>query len=229
MTVKRCFIISPIGPPNSEIRKHTDAVFSGIILPAVQELKADGIHIGAFRSDHLQEPGKVSDQMFREIFQDDLCIAILTFFNPNVFYELAVAQCAYRPLVALLQEGETLPFDMTDLRTVPYDLKDTQRLIDKRDAKELAGHLRTMLREGWKPPDPFGAMAPASWATVHDPQALQKVIETSRPKPITPGVDGVYGLPEDPGRQIIIRTGDVRYVNNIDVVVSSEIAKRPRY
>jgi hypothetical protein len=57
---------------------------------------------------------------------------------------------------------------------------------------------------------------------VRDPQGLQKLIETSRPKPLPPGVDGVYRLPEDLGRQVIIRTGDVRHVSNIDVVVSSE-------
>jgi hypothetical protein len=78
MTKKRCFVISPIGAPDSDIRKHADAVFRGIIMPAMEELKAHGLEIESFRSDHLQEPGKISDQMFREIFQDDFCIAILT-------------------------------------------------------------------------------------------------------------------------------------------------------
>ncbi|MBI5968874.1 MAG: hypothetical protein HY882_13600, partial [Deltaproteobacteria bacterium] len=151
MAKKRCFIISPIGTPDSEIREHADAVFLGIIKPAVEELGADGLEFEPLRSDQLQEPGKISDQMFREIFQSDLCIAILTYFNPNVFYELAVAQCAYRPLVALLQEGEKLPFDVADLRTVPYNLTDTLRIIERRDANELAGHMRTMLGGDWSP------------------------------------------------------------------------------
>jgi O-acetyl-ADP-ribose deacetylase (regulator of RNase III) len=222
MAKKRCFIISPIGLPDSEIRKHADAVFRGIIMPAVEELHADGLEIEPLRSDHLQEPGKISDQMFREIFQNDLCIAILTYFNPNVLYELAVAQCAYRPVVVLLQEGEKLPFDVADLRIVPYDLADMLRLIDRRDAKELAGHMRTMLGGNSSPPNPFGPSAPAAWAAVRDPRGLQRLIETARPKPLPPGVDGVYRLPEDPHRQIVIRTGDIRHVTNIDVVLSSE-------
>ena len=222
MTKKRCFIISPIGDPKTPVREHADAVFYGIVTPALEELKADGLEIEAVRSDQLQEPGQISEQMFREIFRDDLCIAILTFFNPNVFYELAVAQCAYRPLVALLQEGEKPPFDVTDLRTVPYNLDDKLRLIHKLDAKELAGHLRTMMSAGWKPSDPFGADAPTAWAAVRDPAGLQRLIETSRPKPLQPGVDGVYRLPGSPARKLVIRTGDIRYAANIDVLVSSE-------
>jgi O-acetyl-ADP-ribose deacetylase (regulator of RNase III) len=224
MPRKRCFVISPIGEPDSAARKHADIVFHGIIRPAVEELKSEGVDIEPFRSDQLREPGKISEQMFREIFHDDLCIAILTGFNPNVFYELAVAQCAYRPVVALLQQGERPPFDVTDLRIVPYDL-DTLRVLERRDAKELAAHLRAMLAESWTPPDPFGPTAPQSWRIMRDPHALQKLIETSRPKPLPPGVSGRYRLPEDAGRRLVIRTGDVRHINmadNVHVLVSSE-------
>lgn len=222
MVKKRCFVISPIGLPDSDFRKHADAVFHGIITPAVEQLKTEGLEIEPIRSDHLQEPGQISEQMFREIFRDDLCIAVLTFFNPNVFYELAVAQCAYRPLVALLEEGQKLPFDVTDLRIVPYNLQDTMRLIEKRDAKELANQLRILLSGQWRPPDPFGEHAPAAWAAVRDPSGLQKLIETARPKPLTPGIDATFRLPDLPDKQIIIRTGDIRHATNIDVLVSSE-------
>lgn len=219
---KRCFVISPIGDEGSEIRKHADTVFRGIILPAVEELKGEGIEIEPFRSDHLTEPGKVSEQMFREIFQDDLCIAILSYSNPNVFYELALAQAAYRPVIALQQQGETLPFDVADLRTVLYDVHDTLRIVDRRDAGELASQMRSLFLEQWRAPDPFGASAPAAWSAIRDPQGLQRVIETSRPRPLPPGVDAVYTLPQDPDKQVIVRTGDIRHVRSIDVVVSSE-------
>ena len=54
----------------------------------------DDCGITPYRSDHLHEPGKISEQMFRAILQDDMAVAVLTGYNPNVFYELAVAQCA---------------------------------------------------------------------------------------------------------------------------------------
>jgi hypothetical protein len=220
--MKRCFIISPIGEPNSEIRDHADTVYLGIIVPALDELRKEGIDIEPIRSDQLQEPGNISQQMFRELFQDDLCIVILTFSNPNVFYELAVAQCAYRPVVVLLKEGEKLPFDVVDLRTVPYDLDNKLRLIRKQDAQVLAAHIRTMLSDTWTPSHPFGSDAPAAWVAVRQPQTLQTLIETARPKPLSPGVDSVFRLPKNPSQQIIIRTGDIRHVKDIDVLVTSE-------
>ena len=102
---------------DSEVREHADDVFEFIIKPAMDEL---GIHV--YRSDHSQEIGRITEQMFKSIMDDDLCIAVLTFFNPNVFYELAVAQCAARPVIILIERGQTIPFDVRDLRAVEYDL-----------------------------------------------------------------------------------------------------------
>ena len=70
--MKECFVISPIGPDNSSVRKHANEVFDYIIKPAM-----DDCGMVAVRSDHLDEPGKISDQMFRRIFGADLCIAVL--------------------------------------------------------------------------------------------------------------------------------------------------------
>lgn len=118
MTHKNCFVISPIGEEGSETRKHADDVFEYIIEPAMQEC-----NINVFRSDHLDKPGKISDQMFRSIFDANLCIAVLTNHNPNVFYEVAVAQSAIRPVILMIEKGQKLPFDISDLRTVYYDLE----------------------------------------------------------------------------------------------------------
>jgi hypothetical protein len=46
--MKQCFIISPIGQEDSDIRKHADDVFEYIIKPAMEEYE-----INAFRSDHI--------------------------------------------------------------------------------------------------------------------------------------------------------------------------------
>ena len=58
----------------------------------------------------------------RAIFEYDLCIAVLTYANPNVYYELAVAQSASRPVLVMIEKGNTLPFDVKDMRTLNYDL-----------------------------------------------------------------------------------------------------------
>jgi hypothetical protein len=116
--MKRCFLISPIGAEGSEIREHADDVLDFIIKPAMEELGYE-----SYRSDHSHAVGKISDQMFKSILHDDLCVALLTFQNPNVYYELAVAQSAARPVIILALKGMNLPFDIKDMRVVYYDLK----------------------------------------------------------------------------------------------------------
>ena len=115
--MKSCFIISPIGEEGSPVRRHADAVYRYIIKPAMEE-----VGIEAIRADHLSEPGMISEQTVKHILGDDLCIALLTGHNPNVFFELGVAHAADRPVVILTQKGETLPFDVKDFRCVHYDL-----------------------------------------------------------------------------------------------------------
>jgi hypothetical protein len=114
---KRCFVISPIGADNSEVREHADDVFNYIIKPALE----GEYHV--HRGDHEKSPGKITEQMFSNILNDDLLVAVLTFKNPNVYYELAVAQSAGRPIILLNQKGHDIPFDIKDLRIIHYDFR----------------------------------------------------------------------------------------------------------
>src|SRR5262245_21541782 len=120
----RCFVISPIGERQSKERQHADEVLKSLIEPALRKLSLTPI-----RSDQIAPHGMVSSQMFDELLHDRLCIAILTGSNANVFYEVAIAQCARRPLVLLIEKGEALPFDLKDHRAVQYSLG----LNDKRE------------------------------------------------------------------------------------------------
>ncbi len=43
--------------------------------------------------------------MFKSILHGDLCVAVLTGYNPNVFYELAIAQAAACPTIILIEKG----------------------------------------------------------------------------------------------------------------------------
>jgi hypothetical protein len=74
----------------------------------------------AFRSDHLDRPGWITEQVFEEIYTANICIADLSFGNPNVFYELGVAQSANRPVITLIEKGQTIPFDIRDFRCIEY-------------------------------------------------------------------------------------------------------------
>ena len=147
--MKRCFIISPIGEEGSEIREHADDVLDFIIKPAMDEVGYE-----AYRSDHSHAVGKISDQMFTSILQDDLCIALLTFQNPNVYYELAVAQSAGRPVIILARKGTALPFDIKDMRVVYYDLK-PRPLMEGTYKEEIVKSVRFLENQGEKRVVPF--------------------------------------------------------------------------
>jgi hypothetical protein len=118
MPDRKCFVISPIGEPGSTMREQADDVLEYIIQPALKE-----INISAVRADKLAEPGLITNQMIEAILTYDLCIADLSGHNPNVFYELAIAQTAARPVVLMKRLEETIPFDIKDYRRVDYDLK----------------------------------------------------------------------------------------------------------
>jgi hypothetical protein len=141
MKRRRCFVISPIGRRGSDVRKHADRVFDSLIKPATEMCGLE-----AYRSDHLPEPGRISEQMFRAILRDDCSIVLLTGNNPNVFYELAVAQCAEKPVILLLKEGDDLPFDIWDLRCIYYD-PDLRSFDDS--ITTLTGHIRSLKAQRW--------------------------------------------------------------------------------
>ncbi len=148
---KKCFVISPIGDEGSPERQHADSVFEDVIKPAMERLG-----VRAYRADHQSQLGRISEQMFDSILGDELCVAVLTFHNPNVFYELAVAQCAARPVIIMIQKGEKIPFDVRDLRVVEYDLS-YRAVRDKVNEAKLVEFARAVLSGSWKAEVPFGS------------------------------------------------------------------------
>lgn len=49
-----------------------------------------------------------------------IVIADLTGHNPNVFYELGIAHCRNKRVLLLIQEGNTIPFDLVRFRHIIY-------------------------------------------------------------------------------------------------------------
>ena len=149
---RKCFIISPIGAPDSLIREEADAVLRYIIGPALGRIAADGGPvITAVRSDQIGTPGRIEEQMLEAILTYDLCIADLSGLNPNVLYELAIAQCAGRPVVLMCRAGENLPFDVKDYRTIVYDLK-PRSIKEDTWVPTVVEHVRAVLTAGYVSP-----------------------------------------------------------------------------
>lgn len=114
---KTCFVIGPIGPPDSEQRAWADEIFEYLLRPVVEEY---GYEIA--RADRIDEPGVIPHHISEHLLEDDLVVADLTNKNPNVFYELGVRHLLQdRPTIHVCREGTELPFDVEQIRTIFID------------------------------------------------------------------------------------------------------------
>lgn len=114
---KPCLVIAPIGDPGTDIRRRSDDVLELVIRPALEPLG-----YAPQRADEISEPGNITSQVIQRLIDDPLVVADLTGRNPNVFYELAVRHATKRPLIQLIQRGESIPFDVAVMRTISVDL-----------------------------------------------------------------------------------------------------------
>lgn len=114
----KCFVISPFGEPNSDIRREADWVLKEMIEPVLQDTyvveRADGFDAG-----HM-----ITNKMIYAIRHADLIVAVMTGYNPNAFYELAVAHAYERPVIPLIEMGSKIPFDVGMMGTIYYSRAD---------------------------------------------------------------------------------------------------------
>lgn len=113
----KLFVACPIGPENSEQRKRSDQLLKHIFSPVAEDLDCQ-----VTRADRIAEPGRITLQIASEIGASDVTIVDLTDLNPNVMYELGARQGLGRPYILMAAEGQALPFDLLDFRTIFYKL-----------------------------------------------------------------------------------------------------------
>jgi hypothetical protein len=95
-------------------------VFKNIVQPALQR--------NGYEATWCTEPGNKPERIAKELWKSlvaaPLVIADLTDHNPNVLYELAVRHAAGKPAILIAQAGTEDIFDVREVNTIPYDLKD---------------------------------------------------------------------------------------------------------
>lgn len=121
---KRCFMITPLGEPESEIRKKADGVIDAVIKPVVESFGY------ALICPHkMNESGSITQQVIKAILKDDLVIVNLTGLNANVMYELAIRHAVNKPVITIVENSTKLPFDIYSERTIKYE--DNMSSVDK--------------------------------------------------------------------------------------------------
>lgn len=111
---KVCFVITPIGDNNTEIRRHIDGIIDQAIEPALGEKYEIVV------AHRKYEIGSINDRVIKSVFESDLVIANLTNTNPNVMFELAIRYSFGKPAIVIAEKGTKLPFDVIVENTIFY-------------------------------------------------------------------------------------------------------------
>lgn len=149
MSQPLCFVIGPIGEEGSDFRQHADDLFDLIIKPVVESTE---FGYRADRADKIRKPGHITNQIIKMIKEADLVVADLSHRNPNAFYELALRHALGTPIIHMIRDADTIPFDVTSYRTIKFNLD--LRGGEKAKA-ELANQVRSTKEDGFEPQNPI--------------------------------------------------------------------------
>jgi hypothetical protein len=95
------------------------------------------------RADEDSRMGIIVEHIRKEIEGASLIVCDLTFHNPNVFYELGIADTLDKTTILISQNAADLPFDVRHLRVIPYT-DDKFGLLDLRE--KLEAHIEMELQ-----------------------------------------------------------------------------------
>jgi tetratricopeptide (TPR) repeat protein len=114
---RQCFVIIPFAV---EFKNQWELA----VMPAIQ----DAGLVPVRGDDSSLAAGVIMSDVTRLIYQSDLVIADLTGRNPNVMYELGLAHAAQKPVVMIAQHDTDVPFDLSHVRYLQYDVRDLSQL-----------------------------------------------------------------------------------------------------
>jgi ribosomal protein S25 len=138
---RRCFVVSAFGRTPEAQKMH------GQVLRHLVKKVLDSRYT-VVRADQIDAEGLITNQIIEHLLEDDLVVADLTGLNPNVFYEVAVRHAARKPIVHLITKGEEIPFDVANVRAVPYALDDPDLLEEA--CQDLARKVEAIEEAGWQ-------------------------------------------------------------------------------
>lgn len=123
MDKKTCFVVCPIGDDNSETRKRSDIILKHIIKPVCEQFGYEVVRV-----DQLKTVDRIDHTIIEYLETAELVIADMTEHNANAFYEFGYRQATNLPLIPMIEESESIPFDVATLRTIKYVTNDLDKV-----------------------------------------------------------------------------------------------------
>lgn len=141
--MRQCFVIMPIG--KGEAYQLYWNRYEHIIEPAVENLREKDEQVfRCVRADLVTKTGSITKDLLRRLHSSDVVIADLTDLNPNVFFELGVRHALRSGTILIALKGTTPPFDLGDLRIIPYE----DRVGGEKEAiRQIQSMLRSFLSD----------------------------------------------------------------------------------
>jgi|ERR1700733_4910419 len=95
--------------------------FDDVYATVKDSIEAVDESLEVVRLDEIRAAGSITDDMIAEIRKSTLCLADVSNSNPNVMWEVGFATALGKPVVAISQDTDKLPFDIKDVRTLKYN------------------------------------------------------------------------------------------------------------
>ncbi len=209
---KRCFVVIPYGekPDYDGTVRDFNEVFDKLIRPTVESLG-----LKCKRSIDATSPGLIHKEMIDQIIDWELAIVDITTGNANVFYELGVRHTAKPSGTVIVRHEATMPpFNIGGMRALSYRIDDEISLAELRSALRDA-IIAAMTHRGLD--SLVHQMAPGLNISRRS-RVLQhrEVLRYRLPRRLT------QSSPRLDNKRIGMITGDIVYVEHVDVWVNPE-------
>ncbi len=125
------FVVMPFSEPWS------DDVFTKMFKLGIEDAR-----FTVSRGDSIVRVGDLSTNVWQSITQAGLIVAEVSVPNPNVYYEIGLADALGKPIFLFKQENVNLPADFSGVHYYPYDLSDLEagRQMIAAELKKWADH-----------------------------------------------------------------------------------------
>jgi hypothetical protein len=111
---KRCFVIMPFsGTSKRHSQEYWTRFFTDFIKPSVENL-------GYECERSIARPRHIIRDILTQLAESDIVLAVLTDFNPNVWYELGVRHTLKNGTIMIIEEGNKPPFDIQEYGFIQY-------------------------------------------------------------------------------------------------------------